>query len=254
MGHLDMSMLRELQNAHKIDEKLIASCLAKYKILDDIGDHGHTIYFLFNYNTLSFEYISKNAFAVTGADPKYCKDNTEVPLLKIFREHDLPVLNEIEKSFRMVRDQYDQEDIQNLCFQIFTRFSKGIFQNSSGLIQYQLIKTDDEKKPLLSFGWITKVGIGIGKDYAAIAVHHLGNARSEIVFDKKVIYQDIELSNREIEIIKHLMIGKTSKKIGEDLNISAKTVNNHRQNILKKLGAKSTYEVIKYAIQHGLFE
>ena len=51
------------------------------------------------------------------------------------------------------------------------------------------------------------------------------------------------LTDREIEIIKLLLEGKSSKEIGEKLFISKHTVDTHRRNILEKTGTKTTAEL-----------
>jgi DNA-binding NarL/FixJ family response regulator len=59
------------------------------------------------------------------------------------------------------------------------------------------------------------------------------------------------LTVREREIIKLIAEGKSSKEIGQLLFISSRTVQHHRANIMKKLGAKKTADLVKYAIQKG---
>jgi DNA-binding NarL/FixJ family response regulator len=60
------------------------------------------------------------------------------------------------------------------------------------------------------------------------------------------------LSNREIEILKHIAEGSTSIEIGEQLNISPRTVGNHRNNLLQKLQVKNSVGLARYAIKNGL--
>lgn len=59
------------------------------------------------------------------------------------------------------------------------------------------------------------------------------------------------LTHREKEILKMLAEGKTSKEIAELLYISLRTVQNHRANIMRKLGVRRTADVVKYALQKG---
>jgi DNA-binding NarL/FixJ family response regulator len=59
------------------------------------------------------------------------------------------------------------------------------------------------------------------------------------------------LTLREREILKLVAEGKTSEEISRLLFISARTVQNHRANIMKKLNLKRTADLIKYAIKHG---
>lgn len=61
-----------------------------------------------------------------------------------------------------------------------------------------------------------------------------------------------ELSLREREVLQLVAEGKSAKEIGSLLNISVKTAEVHRRNIMQKLDMKSTAELTKYAIKIGL--
>ena len=52
------------------------------------------------------------------------------------------------------------------------------------------------------------------------------------------------LSIREIEVLKQLVKGMSSKEIAEKLNISINTVNSHRSNLLKKCHVKNVVELM----------
>jgi DNA-binding NarL/FixJ family response regulator len=62
------------------------------------------------------------------------------------------------------------------------------------------------------------------------------------------------LTPRELEILKLVAEGSTSRQIAELLTISAKTVERHRSNILEKLGMRDRVELTRYAIRRGLIE
>ncbi|MCW5960711.1 MAG: PAS domain-containing protein [Pyrinomonadaceae bacterium] len=64
--------------------------------------------------------------------------------------------------------------------------------------------------------------------------------------------RETNLTDRELEVIKLLAKGKTTKLIAEKLFISRTTVNNHVQHILKKLNAHSRLEAIRRAEHAGL--
>ncbi len=59
------------------------------------------------------------------------------------------------------------------------------------------------------------------------------------------------LSARECDIVRRLADGMTTRLVAQDLGISEHTVRKHRENILAKLGVKSTAQLIAYAIQRG---
>lgn len=63
-----------------------------------------------------------------------------------------------------------------------------------------------------------------------------------------------ELSDREREILHLLVSGLSNQEIAEQLVISASTVQSHRTNVLNKLGVKTTIELVRYAIRHGIIE
>lgn len=62
----------------------------------------------------------------------------------------------------------------------------------------------------------------------------------------------IQLTLREREVLQLLSEGKQSKEIAHLLQLTVRTVSFHRENIKRKLGAKSTAELTRYAIGAGL--
>ena len=60
------------------------------------------------------------------------------------------------------------------------------------------------------------------------------------------------LTDREREILQKIAEGKTTKDIGADINVSVKTIETHRRNIMDKLNLHSVAELTKYAIREGL--
>jgi len=60
------------------------------------------------------------------------------------------------------------------------------------------------------------------------------------------------LSPREKEVLKLIAMGYTGKEIAGILNISVRTANTHRANIMRKLALKNTASMVRYAILSGL--
>ncbi len=60
------------------------------------------------------------------------------------------------------------------------------------------------------------------------------------------------LTARELEILQHIVAGKSNKEIAADLGLSANTVAVHRANIMDALGIHKTAELVVYAIRNGL--
>jgi len=62
------------------------------------------------------------------------------------------------------------------------------------------------------------------------------------------------LTARESQVLKHIVMGKTNKRIAVELSISVKTVEFHRANIMGKLGVRSAADLVREALQQGLVQ
>lgn len=74
----------------------------------------------------------------------------------------------------------------------------------------------------------------------------------ELITSTRAPAKDIDLTEREVEILRLLAHGETSASIAAHLNISRTTVNNHVQHILKKLNAHTRLEAVRRAERAGL--
>jgi DNA-binding NarL/FixJ family response regulator len=62
------------------------------------------------------------------------------------------------------------------------------------------------------------------------------------------------LTPRELEVVKLIAEAHTNREIAQVLNLSEKTVQSHRGNVLAKLGMRDRVELVRYAIRRGLIE
>lgn len=63
-----------------------------------------------------------------------------------------------------------------------------------------------------------------------------------------------DLTLREQEVLKLIAEGLSNGEIGEQLVISAKTVDRHRENIMRKLNLHNRVDLVKYALRKGLID
>lgn len=63
-----------------------------------------------------------------------------------------------------------------------------------------------------------------------------------------------DLSIREVEVLRLICQQMTSEEIGEELFISPRTVNGHRNNLLQKTGSRNVTGLVMYAVKHQLVE
>lgn len=62
------------------------------------------------------------------------------------------------------------------------------------------------------------------------------------------------LSDREMEVFRHIVAGQRLTEVAEVLQVSVKTVSTHKARILEKMGLPSTAALIRYGLEHRLFD
>lgn len=66
--------------------------------------------------------------------------------------------------------------------------------------------------------------------------------------------KDTLLTPAERSVLKEIALGKTTKEIAIEKNVSFHTVNSHRKNIFRKLGVNNAHEATKYAMKAGIID
>jgi DNA-binding NarL/FixJ family response regulator len=62
------------------------------------------------------------------------------------------------------------------------------------------------------------------------------------------------LSNRELQVLREVALGKPLKQIAAELSLSEKTVGTYRTRISRKLGLSTNVEIARYATRHHLVD
>ena len=62
------------------------------------------------------------------------------------------------------------------------------------------------------------------------------------------------LSDREFEVFRKLVAGRSVTDIGHELNLSVKTISTHKSRILETMALASQAELVRYALENGLLD
>ena len=91
-------------------------------------------------------------------------------------------------------------------------------------------------------------------ELSSIIINNFVNGKTAVpVKDAKAsIVQEFSLTKRERQILGLVLEGKSNKEIGEELNISKRTSEVHRFNLMKKLDVKNLMELANKAAQYNL--
>ena len=86
--------------------------------------------------------------------------------------------------------------------------------------------------------------------FSPVAARHLTSALREQPADGRTG----SLTGREREVLLGVVRGLTNKTIAAELGISVRTVETHRDSLMRKLGIHSVAGLTRYAIEHGLYD
>jgi len=73
-----------------------------------------------------------------------------------------------------------------------------------------------------------------------------------MTFQLKELLAEIDLTEREIEVLELISEGMTNVEIADKLFLSKRTVEGHRQSLLEKTNSKNTASLIKFAVKNSL--
>lgn len=151
----------------------------------------------------------------------------------------MPGLNGIEAT-KQIHKNNPEVKIIGLSMHSSKQFIQSMFK--SGAFGY-LLKDGDSDELITAICTVMQNKKYLSKD---INQDYLAVLKEVKAIDK------LQLSSREKEVLQLIAEGRSSKEIGEILFLSPKTVDVHRNNIMKKLDLYTIPELTKYAIQEGL--
>ncbi|MFN8415778.1 MAG: response regulator transcription factor [Cytophagaceae bacterium] len=115
----------------------------------------------------------------------------------------------------------------------------------AGAMSY-LLKNADHSEIIMAVKQVSSGNKYFNANVSNILINGLSNTR-----EPEESLEHI-LTTRETEVLKEVAEGLSTKMIAEKLNISTRTVETHRINIMKKLKAQNTAELIKIAMENKI--
>lgn len=192
----------------------------RFTSIDASLEPGRSFYFLFDHNSLTYPYMSEGIIEIMGLTVEEL-NSLDDPYLRFFHEDDFPVFGEkIFPNFRKIRSKH-LNIIDQLTFQIMGRICNENGELVNTLLEYQTLEVDEDIKAVLSFGKMTELRFPQSVRGIGVSVYEKGK-------------------------------GKTIQHYNEIFPFGVPKIRNHRQNMMKKLGLKSSKELVRYAIEHGL--
>ena len=151
----------------------------------------------------------------------------------------MPGMNGIEAA-QQIHKNHPNIKIIGLSMHSGKQFIQGMFK--AGAYGY-LLKDGDSDELITAITTVVQNKKYLSKDI---------NQEFLSLLKKGKLLEKTYLSSREKEVLQLIAEGKSSKKIGEILFLSSKSIDVHRNNIMKKVDLFTISELTKYAIQNGL--
>ncbi|MCP4193090.1 MAG: response regulator transcription factor [Planctomycetaceae bacterium] len=82
----------------------------------------------------------------------------------------------------------------------------------------------------------------------------LEKVRRSMARRREGVGEDVPLTNRETQVLRHIALGLSNREIASSLSISVETVKEHVQNILRKINASDRTQAAVWAVKKGLVE
>lgn len=221
--------------------------LRKMIEFDHILPYDSTFFCVTNTQDLSFEYVSKNAISCLGIHSHDIKKGGMKEFWSRIHPEDVDRwLNALSDLMEYTMGKITEADRKRMSYTWNYRFKNAhgvyvnIIQNTTPLV------FNSQGKPIIGMAHYTVLHEKLELPITATAKYLNDSNTYETKFfsnySQKLLSE--EITDRERDIIRLLVLDLTSKEIAEKLHISHATVDTHRRNILKKLQLKSTGELV----------
>lgn len=245
------------KNWDKLNKQSISSYNSEIKNIDlvkhvaDFFSAGLYYYFILNFNDYSVEKLGGSFNEIYGYN---FKKLTFENMMLCYTEEDIIDMQDKEKNIcNFLFNYLTKEEIYNykVCYLVKTTTANG--QNKIILHQSKTIELSPEGKILKTLVVHTDITHLNPKLDNKISFISKNKSFYSYGFNEYlVLYQDYNLTKKEIEIIENIANGKSEIDISEELNITIHTVKSHKKNIFRKTKVKNSAELVAKCLRENI--
>lgn len=168
--------------------------------------------------------------------------------------HDLPdvVLLDLEmpvmdgkETLKRIRESWP--DLPVLLLTMFNNEDYMIHFMQAGASGY-LLKNAEEDEVIRAIHEVVSSGQYLSREVSDVLLRRMKQIKSKDVS----ISGEVDLVERELEVLKLICAEQTTQEIADQLFLSARTIENYRTRLLEKTGARNTAGLVKFAIENKL--
>jgi DNA-binding CsgD family transcriptional regulator len=211
---------------------------------------------VYNYPLQRYIFISESVSKITCLKPEdFTNENGTEALIRAMDERARKAMLEtIMPSLMQACASYPKE-IKKLRFSSCIQIYQTETIKKWVLMNLYILEATPEGFPLMSCTLVQDVDPIKKDDLIYFSEKLLKNDNEEVIIRNGIISEgdeDLNLSEREIEVLKYICKGYNTNEIAEKLFISFNTVKKHRTNILSKNNCSNTPELINKAMLMGI--
>lgn len=180
--------------------------------------------------------------AANGLDFFHKLQNNHIDIDVMLLDLEMPVMDGVETLLRLVKEEHKIKVIILSSHYNDSMIIKLLDEGAAGF----LAKNENPDEVIETIKQVNSKGF------------HINAQIMQLIRNRRLIAkrknQLLELTPREIDVLKLICLEYTNKEIGDQLHISPRTVEGYRQSILEKTQSKNTAGIVIYAIEHQLFD
>jgi DNA-binding CsgD family transcriptional regulator len=209
--------------------------------------------YILNYQTGKYLFVSQSSKDVLGYTANEFIENSNAFYTSRIHPIDLEIVTgTVFQEFLAYTKTLSANELKESRFSHNYRFKRKD-EKYIHLLQQYVVLESNKNYPLLILGLITDISAHKHDNNVVLSVSRNLKSKGFVLTNAHSHPQiTLNISKREHEVIKHIMLGKSSKQIAEKLHVSLHTINAHRRNILQKTNSNNTAELISYAMLNGL--
>jgi DNA-binding CsgD family transcriptional regulator len=203
-----------------------------------------------------YHFLGKQQEFVSGyTNEEYAERGVELFLESIHPEEIDVILHQVYPDITRFIDTLATENAKkSILIQYNYRLRRKNGEYINLLEHVHILEVDEAGKASLVLGNVIMLQNGEVLPPRLTIKQFRTNELSETVFSR--VYTSLQtkmhITPREIEILRHLAAGKTSREVARKLFISPNTVDTHRRNLLRKLGCRTVVELTRIAFTNAL--
>ena len=243
-------------NSGFVNENAIKQHIKQQAIIDEILPESASFFYVIEIPAHKYHFFGKQQVNVSGySNEEFLEKGVELLFQCIHPDEVDIILNEIYPAFSDAIMNAPADERRKILFQYNYRFQRKDGEYLNLMEQIYTLEVDQNGKPVILLGNVIILNTNEVLPVRMALKNISESGFSETFFSKtfRTVPEAIgDVTNRELDILRNLAAGKTSKEIGNELFISPHTVDTHRRNLLRKLDCRSVVELAQIAFRNGL--